>query len=134
MKPVVDPFLACSALGLGDLVRVMDRDVIDASRVNVELFAQVLHAHGRALDVPARIASSPGALPDHGLVLELGFREPEREVGRITLIAIYLDARARLQLVELEEGKLAVARELAHVEIEIAAGQVGEAPFLDRYG
>ena len=74
-------------LGLGYLVRMVDGDVVDAARVDVELLAQVLHAHGRALDVPARIASAPGTVPDQGLVLELGLREPEGEVGGIALVA-----------------------------------------------
>ena len=71
MEPVVDPFLASGSLGLRYLVGVMDRDVVDSATVYVEVFAQVFHAHGTALQMPARVAFSPGGIPDHGVVLEL---------------------------------------------------------------
>ena len=51
------------ALGLGDLVLVVREDQVGAAAVDVEGLAEVAVRHGRALDVPARAARAPGALP-----------------------------------------------------------------------
>ena len=65
MEPVFYPgaflalFFAKTSFALGNLVGVMDRDVIDSACVDVDVLAEVFHAHGRTFDVPARIAPSP---------------------------------------------------------------------------
>ena len=51
------------ALGLGDLVLVMGEDEVDAAAVDLEVGAQLLLGHRRALDVPAGAPLAPGALP-----------------------------------------------------------------------
>ena len=60
MEPIVDPFLARRALGLRDLVGVVDLNMIHPTAVYVELISQILHGHGTALDMPARVTPSPG--------------------------------------------------------------------------
>jgi len=44
---------------------VVDVDVVDPAAVDVELLAEKLHAHGRALDVPAGKTRSPRGIPLH---------------------------------------------------------------------
>src|SRR5439155_22901159 len=53
MQPVPGEGLAGRGLALRDLVLVMGKDIVDAAGVDVEALTQVLHAHRRALDVPA---------------------------------------------------------------------------------
>jgi hypothetical protein len=48
------------AAGLRDLVLVVRELEIEAAAMDVEVFAELLHAHGRALDVPARATVAPG--------------------------------------------------------------------------
>ena len=67
VHPVAHELLARAALGLGDLVLVVDGDVVHAAAVDIERFAQVLHRHGGALDVPAGVAAAPGRVPLHGV-------------------------------------------------------------------
>ncbi len=68
------------ALGLRDLVVVVDRREVVSAGVDVELLAQVLHAHAGALDVPAGESLSPRARPSLRPI-EL----PEGEVARVLL-------------------------------------------------
>jgi hypothetical protein len=65
VKPERHPRTAQVGLALRDLVRVVDRDVVDASRMDVEALAQVLDAHRRALEVPAGSSLSPRRVPLH---------------------------------------------------------------------
>ena len=60
VQPVRHPRPAEVGLALRDLVRVVDWDVVDAAGVHVEAFAEVLHAHHRALEMPTGRALSPG--------------------------------------------------------------------------
>ena len=60
VEPVAGERLAGGGLGLGDLVLVVREDEVLAAPVDVEGAAQVLAGHGRALDVPAGAARSPG--------------------------------------------------------------------------
>src|ERR1700726_4813712 len=53
MEPVANEGLSGCPFALRNLVLVVREDVVDAAGVNVEALAQVLHAHGGALDVPA---------------------------------------------------------------------------------
>ncbi len=131
MQPVADPGSSRGSLGLGDLVGVVHGNQVDGPAVDVEALAEVLHRHGAALDVPARIAAAPGRVPEHGLVGELRLREPQGEVGRVPLALVHHHARARPQvlLVQLREG--AIARELRDVEVEVAPRTVGEALLLE---
>ena len=115
------------AFGLGDLVRVVREGIVHAAAVQVEVFAVVLHRNAGALDVPARISDAPGGIPLERLILELGLREPEDEVVLVLLVLILLHALAHADgevfLVVVVED--IVARELARVEVHIAAGDIG---------
>src|SRR3990172_7897004 len=92
VDPVADEGLyAGEGLGLGDLVLVMGEDQVLAPAVDVDLLAQVLEGHGRALDVPAGAARPPGAVP--GGLARLG-RFPEGEVAGVLLVVTGLDTRA----------------------------------------
>jgi len=115
------------ALTLRNLVRVVREGVVHAAAVQVEVFAVVLHRNAGALDVPARISDAPGGIPLERLILELGLREPEDEVVLVLLVLILLHALAHADgevfLVVVVED--IVARELARVEVHIAAGDIG---------
>ena len=77
--------------------------------MDVEALAQVLHAHRRALDVPAGPARAERSLPR--LLFRLA-RLPEDEVARIVLaVVIDVDARPGLEALDVEMRKRAIARE-----------------------
>ena len=96
VHPVFGKRLARRALGLGDLVFVVREDEVHAAAVDVKRLAEVLHAHGRALDVPAGTAHAPRALPRRlaGLL-----RLPEGKVHGMALYVPHLHARTALQIV-----------------------------------
>ena len=131
MHPVVDPRLACSCLALCDLIGMMDRDGIDSTAVDIELLSQIVHAHGRALDVPARISASPGGIPHHGLFAELAVGEPEHEVLGIAFVGVDIDSGAALEVVEIQLCKSAVLREGVDGEIDVSACHIGVAAGLE---
>ena len=72
-------------LALRDLVLVVREDDVHAAAVDVEGLAQVLHAHRRALDVPARPARAPGRVPRR--LARLGAL-PEDEVAHVLLAVL----------------------------------------------
>ena len=118
-------------LALGHLVRVVDADVVDASRVDVEALAQVLRGHGRALDVPAREAAAPRRVPLL-LARDAGRGQlPEGEVGRVPLVLDALDPTTGGQLVEIEPRELRVAGEGRDVEVHAVGDHVGVASVLE---
>ncbi|MNN92260.1 hypothetical protein D3C81_2105150 [compost metagenome] len=77
---------------LGDLVFMVREDQVLAATMDVDGMAQVLPDHRRALHMPARSASAPGAAPA-GLV-DRG-RFPQHEVQRIALVRRDLHAGTR---------------------------------------
>src|SRR5262249_44246314 len=116
--------LAGVRLRLGQLVLVVRELQVEAAAVDVEGLAQELHAHGRALDVPARPAGAPGAVP--GRLARLG-PLPQGEVAGVALPVADLDAGAGLQLLRVPVAQFAVVGVLRDVEVDVAAGRVGEA-------
>src|ERR1700674_4954420 len=95
---------------------------IEAAAMNIERDAQQLHAHGRAFDVPARAALSPGTVPFRFA----GFGPfPEREISRVALFLAYLDACAGFQLFGVAMAELAVIVVARDVEIDISIGGIG---------
>src|SRR5207244_12120189 len=93
MKPVADERLSGRAFALRDLILVMGEYQVDAAGVDVERLPEVLHAHCRTLDMPARTARAEGGLPD---VLAGLARLPAHEVARVLiriLVDIYLRSR-----------------------------------------
>jgi hypothetical protein len=112
------------AAALGQLVLVVREGQVDAAAVDVDGLAQRLVDHRRALDVPARAARAPGAVP-LGLVL-LG-RLPQHEVGGVALVGRDLDPGAGDHVVQVAARQLAVVREGLGVEQHVALGGVGAA-------
>ena len=84
-----------AGLGLGDLVGVVDRDVILAAAVDVEVRPQVLGRHGRAFDVPAGEAAPPRAVPFHLPLCLCRAELPQREVREAAFLP-EIDALAAL--------------------------------------
>ena len=116
VHPVADERLARRGLGLRDLALVMREEVVLATRVDVEGLAEVRHRHGRALDMPSRVTAAPRRLP---LLQVAGLRRaPEREVERVALVRVDLDAGAGLALVgRLRVQPRAVPGERRRVEV-----------------
>ena len=107
VEPVADERHGAGVrLGLGDLVLVVREDEVLAAAVDIDLLAEVLQRHRRALDVPAGAALAPRAVPRR--LAGLGAL-PEREVGGVLLLLAGLDARAG------EQRILRAVRELAVV-------------------
>jgi hypothetical protein len=84
-KTVVHPearerYDARKCFGLGNFVLVVGEDEVEAAAVQVDLLAEVPQRHRRALNVPARPAGAPGAIPG-GLARLRAL--PEREVHRV---------------------------------------------------
>src|SRR3546814_13200926 len=83
------------AEALGDLVLVVREDEVLAAAMDVELRAEILHAHRRAFEVPARPPASPGTVPAR----QVGrARLPQPEIGRVLLVGRDLDPGAGDQL------------------------------------
>ena len=70
------------AFRLRDFVFVVREAQVDAAAVQVEGFAEIMRAHRGALDVPARTAFAPRAVPEIRPVFGLA-RLPQREVGDV---------------------------------------------------
>ena len=94
--------------------------------MDVKGLAQVFHAHGAALDVPAGTPLAPGALPE-GLAGLPGL--PQREVHRVPLHVAHLDPRTGLQVVQvLADQPAVVAAPGLGVEVHVAVfGAIGQA-------
>ena len=99
--------------------------------MDLEVGAQQLLGHGRALDVPAGPALAPRRGPLG--VLALLVRLPQREVARALLELGGVVALALAHLQRRAVGQLAVGREAVHAEVHVAAGLVGVAA-LDQVG
>ncbi len=130
MHPEIGEPRAAARLGLRDLVGVVDRDVVLAAAVDVEVVAEVLLRHRRALDVPAGEAPAPRAVPFHLPLLARGRELPQREVGRVALLA-QVDAPAPFETGEIEAREMAVVGQAAGVEVDAVGGAVGVALRLD---
>src|SRR5262249_8206397 len=116
---VVDPVpgeAVAGTLGLGALVLVVGEDQVVAAAVDVEALPQQVERHRRALDVPAGPALAPGRVPRR--LPRLG-RLPEREVDRVALALVDVDARAgRLEeIVQPAVRELPVLGERRDVEV-----------------
>ena len=100
VEPVIDELDPVGRLRLGDLVLVVGEDVVDAAAVDVERRPEVLGAHGRAFDVPARPARPDVGLPDR---LSLLGRLPEGEVMDVLFfVLVGVAAAPRPELLEID--------------------------------
>ena len=116
--------LAAGGLGLGDLVLVVGEHQVRAAAVDLEVGAEDLLGHRRALDVPAGPALAPRRGPRG--VLALLVLLPQREVARARrlscggVVALALLASPRRAVRE-----LAVVGEALDLEVHVALGVVG---------
>ena len=111
VQPGVDELMAGGRLALGDFVVVVREDIVHPAGVQVEGLAQILHAHGRALDVPARPAAAPRGVPPHVAILLIPGL-PQGEVGHVVLLVFVLGhPGARLHARFVQAGQAAVGRE-----------------------
>ena len=109
---------------LRDLVLVVGKDQVVAAAVDVEGFAQVLLAHGRALQVPARPPAAPRRVPARQVRRR---RLPQDEIRRIPFIRRHLHPGAGDDLVGFVPRQLPVARPRGNAEQHVAFGLIGVA-------
>ena len=98
---------------------------IFAAAVQVDGLAEILLAHGGALDVPAGTALAPGRIP--GDLVGRLLRLPQREIQGILLLFAFGDAGADFQILDKVAGQQAVARELAGAVVNVTVHFVGQA-------
>ncbi len=123
VHPVVRHRPVVERLALRDLVFMVRKHEVEAAAVDVELLAEDRLAHGGTLDVPARPAPAPGALPGR----LPGLRPlPDREIRRRPLPIGRRTALA-LHLLDRSIRELAVVGVLRHVEVDVAAAFVRKA-------
>ncbi len=110
--------LRMCGFGLRHLVLMVREDQVHSPAVDLEAVPEVLEAHRRALDVPARPPPAPGALPAPLTPLRA---LPQREVQRVALARLVsLDPRSGQELVEISARQLAVSREAAHRKVHVS--------------
>src|SRR3989338_4284618 len=114
---------------LRDLVVVMNRNVLDAARVDVDLPAEDRAYHGGAFYVPAGEAGTPWTLPAD---LFLRGRFPKQKICRMPFI-LRSDARARFQPIQLYVSEFAVIGKLRRVEINVALHGIRISFFLEGF-
>ena len=114
----------------------MREEVVDASGVDVERFAQVVHRHRRALEVPARPARSPRRIPYRHRPVGAGVAAlPEDEVSRVILVVLLIprgpaggrESRA------VDPSQPPVFRRTPDREVHGTLALVGESPLGERF-
>ena len=125
MHPVAREGFAGGGFRLRDLVFVMREHEVFAAGVEVEGFAEVLHGHGGALDVPAGAAVAERGVPC--VLAGLGGLPDGEVAGGVLLVLVDIDARAGVDAVEVFLGELAVVGIAGDAEVPGAVlGAVGE--------
>ena len=123
MQPVAGERTVFCAFGLGDLVFMVRKNKIGSAAVNVEGLAEIFTAHGRALDMPARTAFPPGAVP--GRLSGLAGL-PEGKVHGMALARVHFYARPGRHIFQTTMGQLAVFGKTIHRIIHISIHGVRE--------
>ena len=121
VHPVMAEGAAVGALRLCNLVFVMGEDQVLAACMQVDGLAQVLTGHGAALNVPARTALAPGAVP--GRLARLGGFPDSKICGVFFQVVIHLAAQfavAAFQVVQVQVAQLAVTGIRLNAEVDIA--------------
>src|SRR3954462_15069737 len=87
MQPITDEFFPGASLRLRNLRFVMRKNIVHPAAMNIELLPEQLGRHGTALDMPARPARSPRALPLYGAVRFIP-RFPKCEIADVFLLVL----------------------------------------------
>ena len=119
VHPVVDSWLALGCTALCNLALVVREEQVETSAMDVELIAEVLLTHSRALKMPARETLAPRRWPMHDM-----FRLcllPESKVACIALLVLSVELACRFkQLVDITSGKDTIVELLGiFLDIEI---------------
>ena len=131
VEPVTDHrLLARIRFGLGDFIFMVRENQIAAAAVEIKGIAEILIAHSRAFDMPARTARSPGAFPRRFARLSAF---PQSEVHRIVLAVVYFDAGAGHHVVEAAAAQFAVAGKFFHAVIYVVVDDVCETLFNEHF-
>ena len=127
VHPVMDGLVPERRAGLRYLRLVVGEDEVQSAAMDVELLAEVLGAHRRALHVPPGESFGPWAGPMHDM-LGAGFL-PEGEVIAVLLLGLSIQlACLGDDIVEVAAGELAIRKILGvllHVHIDGAVGDIG---------
>src|SRR5712692_8951326 len=87
VQPDTRERFAVRRLRLRDLILVVGEHQVDAARVDIERLPEVMLAHRRAFDVPARAPESKGRIPRCAQLLVAGLRLlPQGEVAHRLLV------------------------------------------------
>jgi hypothetical protein len=133
--PVVHPdpgeLVPARRARLRGLVLVVREDQVVAAAVDLERRPERGLGHGGALDVPAGAPLAPRGGPPR--VLHRLARLPQREVERVLLERRALEPLALVHLVDVAVRQLAVRRERADAEVDVALHRVRVAA-LDQLG
>ncbi len=90
MHPVSHRGLAITRYILCNFTLVVRKEQVQTSSMDIKLQAQILGAHGRALQVPARITIAPFGRPAHDMG-RIGLF-PQGEVQRTSLFRLSVQA------------------------------------------
>ena len=112
---------ASAAFGLGNLVFMMRENQIAAAAMEVKGFAQILHAHGRAFNMPAGTTGTPRALPSR-LARFSGF--PQRKIHRIMLAVINVYTCTSHHILNITAGKLSIVFKFFYTVENIAVNNI----------
>ena len=125
MQPIVYPFFSRSSFGLSYFIGMMYPYMVYTALVNIDLFSQILHTHGRTFDMPAGIASSPRRIPDKGLIFKLALCKPKNKVMRIAFVFIYFDTGTGFKVFKVYVCQLSVFGKGRNIIVEVSASHVG---------
>ena len=110
------------AEALRHFVLMMRENQILSAAMNVEINTEMLAAHGRAFDMPAGPAKSPGAVPAR-IIPERRF--PQHKIGRVFLVGGNLHAGAGNHLVAVPVGEAAIVIPGRHIEQHMTVFLIG---------
>ena len=97
MHPVAHIITTMGTAALGNLVFMMGKNKVAAAAVNIDGFTQVSANHGGALQVPARTAAAPGAVPAGIFICG---RLPQDKIPGMTLVVSHLHPCPRQHVVQ----------------------------------
>ena len=120
MHPRIYELSSCGSLSLSDFVFMMREKIVDSACMKIKRFAEILHRHGRAFNMPARAPAPPWGIPADGTVTFLP-RLPKRKIADILFVIFVGRApRARALVVKINMSKRPVTGEFADIEIDRA--------------